>query len=175
MSENSNPGAKIGRGMLTISWILVLIFLVLLFGNWEKRQINPNMQVEGMVSDQARTVVLQRNRYGHYVASGTVNGNPVMFLLDTGATNVAVPKKLARKLQLKPGAPYLVSTANGNVEVRATIIPVLQLGPITLHDVRASINPGMEEEDGILLGMSVLKELDFSQKGDELTIVQYLN
>lgn len=172
MSEESLPGKGIGKIMLTISWIFVLIVLVLWFGRWEEKQYNPNMSMEGVVMDDTRTVVLKRNRYGHYVSPGKVNDVPVTFMLDTGATQVAVPANLAKKLNLNSGARFSVSTANGIVEVRATTIDQLQLGPIILHDVRAAINPGMDGEE-ILLGMSVLKQLDFSQKNDELTLTQY--
>lgn len=172
MSEESPPGKAIGKTMLIISWIFVLIVLVLLFGRWEEKQYNPNMSIDGVVTNDARTVVLERNRFGHYVSSGKVNGVPVTFMLDTGATQVAIPANLADKLRLTPGARFNVVTANGIVEVRATTIDELHLGPIVLHDVRAAINPGMSGEE-ILLGMSVLKQLDFSQRNNELTLTQY--
>ncbi len=172
MSEETPPGKAIGKTMLTISWILVLIVLVLLFGRWEEKQYNPNMSAKSVVTSQARTVVLERNRFGHYVSSGKINGEQVTFMLDTGATQVAIPENLTEKLRLEPGARFPVTTANGIVEVRATTINELQLGPIILHDVRAAINPGMSGNE-ILLGMSVLKQLDFSQKNNELTITQH--
>ena len=52
-----------------------------------------------------------------------------------------------------------------------TVIDHLQLGSISIRDVRSSIVPGMHQDE-ILLGMSVLKQLDFSQSGNELTIRQ---
>jgi len=68
----------------------------------------------------------------------------------------------------------MVSTANGNAEVRATKIDKLMLGTIQLQNVQASITPGMTGDE-ILLGMSVLKQLDFTQSGKTLTLRQYLN
>jgi len=166
------PGKKIGRGMLHLMWIGVLIGLTFVFGVWEEQQYNPNSKLEGSKNGTSQTVVLKRNVMGHYVASGLINGVPVVYLLDTGASSVAIPQNLAAKLGLRPGARYMVSTANGNVEVRGTTIDKLELGPIVVHNVQAAINPGMQGEE-ILLGMSVLKNLDFYQSGKQLTITQH--
>jgi len=68
----------------------------------------------------------------------------------------------------------MANTANGQVQVRATRINTLQLGPITLYNLEASINPGMDGNE-ILLGMSALKQIEFSQKGKFLTLRQLPN
>lgn len=168
----SNGHRPLGRGMLAIFWLLALALLTVFFGSWEDKQYNPNQTVNSQQGDGLREVVLQRNRYNHYVANGQINGKEVTFMLDTGATAVVVPKNLANKLGLIPGKRYFASTANGRVEVRGTRIDTLQLGAITLHDLRASINPGMDGNE-ILLGMSALKQVEFSQRGKELTLRQY--
>lgn len=171
--KDINPDKKIGRRMFTIMWIIVLASLSLVFAKWENKRYNPNTSLEGTGNATSQTVVLKRNDMGHYVASGLVNSMPVIYMLDTGATVVSVPQGLARRLNLKPGPRYRVSTANGTVVVRGTTIKKLELGSITLYDIPASINPGMGGEE-ILLGMSVLKQLDFHQSGNELSITQYL-
>lgn len=158
--------------MLTLLWVGVLGALTFFFAAWEKKQYNPNSNLEGVSGDNSHSVVLKRNNMGHYVASGLINGVPVVYMLDTGATSVAVPSHLARDLKLVAGARYLVNTANGQIEVRGTRIDKLDLGPISLEGVSAAINPGMQGDE-ILLGMSVLKQLDFSQSGDELTLTQF--
>ncbi|WP_185235864.1 retropepsin-like aspartic protease family protein [Teredinibacter franksiae] len=174
MTDNPPPGKGLGKGMLTLSWVLVLAGLTLFFASREENLYNPNQQLEGGINGSAREVVLERNRYGHYVATGKINGHPVTFMLDTGATHVAIPANLGRKLQLKQGARFPVSTANGTVQVWSTSIDSLELGPIKLNEVRASLNPGMDGDE-ILLGMSALKTLDFSQQGKYLTLRQHLN
>ena len=90
-------------------------------------------------------------------------------MLDTGATTVAVPSGVANNLNLPQGNPIRVNTANGVATAYQTQINKLTLGEIELYDVRASIVPGMHGEQ-ILLGMSVLKQVEFSQVGDELTL-----
>lgn len=168
----NRSGQSHGRAMLIIFWLLVLGALTYFFGTWEKKQYNPNQDLSGEQLPGSRQVVLERNRFNHYVASGLINGIPVTFMLDTGATAVVVPANLATKLRLKAGRPHIANTANGQVEVRATRIDTLELGAIRLRDINASINPGMGGEE-ILLGMSALKQVEFSQKGKMLTLRQH--
>ncbi|WP_086930999.1 retropepsin-like aspartic protease family protein [Agarilytica rhodophyticola] len=166
--ENSNAERGLGKGMLVISWIIVLAGLTWVLGRWEGKQYNPNQSLSSSGNGE---ITLIRNRHNHYVASGFINGTPVVFLLDTGATDVAVPLEVANKTKLKPGFTRQVVTANGIADVRDTTIATLELGSIKLHNVRAVISPGMHGSE-ILLGMSALKDLDFSQKGSELTLKQ---
>ena len=163
---------RVGRWMFGLMWLVVLGLLTLGFHYYLARQRNPNEHFEQTVTtDGARVVVLQRNRYGHYVASGSINGQPVEFILDTGATDVAVPEDVARQLGLRRGASARYETANGAAMGYTTRLNVVRLGSIQLRDVRASINPGMADGQ-VLLGMSFLRHLDFSQTGDRLTITQ---
>jgi aspartyl protease family protein len=62
-----------------------------------------------------------------------------------------------------------IQTANGRATAYATRLDSLQLGEIEVRDVRAHISPSMDGEE-VLLGMSVLKQLDFNQQGDTLTL-----
>ena len=171
--SHDNPQRPIGRGMLTMAWICVLGLLTWVFGNWEENQLNPNRTFVSEVGDNgARQVTLEANRYHHYVATGSINRYSVIFLLDTGATEVVVPGELAKELGLAKGPARQTSTANGVITTYVTRLEELQLGPILLFDVRAAINPYMDGEE-ILLGMSALKQLELTQKGDFLTLKQY--
>lgn len=172
--NNQPPGFALGKGMLTVTWIGILVGLTFVFGVWEDKQYNPNRQVDALnLNDEGiKEIVLKRNRFHHYVATGKINGRKVTFMLDTGATDVAVPKRIAEKLGLRPMGVSRAITANGTVDVETTKIDTLALGNIQLYDVRASINPGMVGTE-ILLGMSALKQVEFTQSGDTLTIRQY--
>jgi aspartyl protease family protein len=66
----------------------------------------------------------------------------------------------------------LVSTANGTVPVYATKLNEMRIGDIVLHDIRATINPHTGD-DFVLLGMSFLQHLDFSQRSGQLILSQY--
>lgn len=157
--------------MLTLGWIGALALLTTIFSRWENHQINPNTAPDSLITGQTTQVTLTANRQHHYLADGTINQQPVTFLLDTGATTVSVPAHMARKLGLKRGTPMTSSTANGDVTVHATMISQIKLGDIEFHNVRGSINPGMKD-DAILLGMSALKQVEWRQKADQLTLIQ---
>ena len=171
----NNSSRTAGKGMLILSLTIGLILLTLVFDNLLKRQINPNRNPESIeLRSGIREVTLQRNRQGHYIADGTINDIPVTFLLDTGATDVAIPETIADQANLKKGDARVAVTANGSVNVYSTKIGKLTLGNISLEDISASITPSMFNNT-ILLGMSALKEIDFSQVGSTLTLRQIPN
>lgn len=172
--EQQSPGKSIGQGMLIASFSLGLIALTFLFDGWLDNQSNPNRVPQSSETvDGVREVVLQRNRQGHYVAGGSVNGVPVTFLLDTGATDVAIPEPVAIEAGLSRGYAGQASTANGVVTVYSTVVNELQLGNIRLHDIEASITPSMGG-NVILLGMSALQRVEFTQRGSTLTLRQFV-
>lgn len=175
MGSEKQPGnstQQMGRGMIYLAWILVLGLLTLFFGDILEQQHNPNQNIEPVSgSQQLSQVVLQRNRAGHYVANGKINGEVVRFLLDTGATNVAIPATLARRLNLKKGREGVSRTANGDITTYSTRLDSVDLGGLVQYGVRATILPGMAGNE-VLLGMSYLKHLELIQRGDELMLRQ---
>ena len=91
------------------------------------------------------------------------------FLVDTGATAVAIPSELASRLRLRKGQQVSTITANGIAIAHTTTIDELQLGDIIEHHVPATLVPNLPGGQ-ILLGMSFLKRLDFSQRDDTLVL-----
>lgn len=172
MAEPSSP-EKLGKGMLIAAWIVALLFVTWLFSQWLESKNNPNQEVKSQIgADGVREVTLLRNPDGHYVASGRINRQPVVFMLDTGATLVSVPGDLAKRLGLEKGPPLRANTANGTVTVFFTRLESISLGDIQMQDVRASINPQMRGDE-VLLGMSFLRPLEFTQRGEEIVLRQY--
>ena len=166
VEPNNNP---MGKWMLILAWAAGLGVLTLLFHKQLAEQLNPNSQPHSQTRGERVEVQLQQNRYGHYVTSGLINAQPVVFMLDTGATNVSIPSQLGPTLGLKPGRSVWVQTANGRLQVARTLIDELQIGGIVLRDVTAHLNPGMMGNE-ILLGMSALKQVEFAQRGDRLIL-----
>ncbi len=169
-----NPGLqdhrRIGKWMIFLAWLLGFAMLFFYFNDFLEKERNPNQQVISRIDDSGvLEVVLKRNRYGHYVTNGKINGVKVRFLLDTGATDVAVPEDLADRLSLSRGSKKYYKTANGTVAAFSTVLEQVSIGPIQIDKVRASINPGLKGNE-VLLGMSVLKRIEFTQRGDTLIL-----
>ncbi len=162
---------RIGISMIVLTWGLLILLLSYSFFILSEHQYNPNKNPNsGTNASGAQEVTLQRNRQGQFISSGQINGQPVVFLVDTGASHVVVPSKLADELNLQPEHPFAVVTANGTVTVYSTHLQQVGLGGIELTgDIRASINPHMEG-DLVLLGTSFLRHLEFEQKDDKLIL-----
>ena len=161
---------RTGATMYVLAAIGLVALLTMLFSGILDQQRNPNQVVNTRISnDGATSISLKRNRMGHYVVSGTINGYPAEFLLDTGATAVSVSTDVARHAGLRRGASITASTANGITTAYATRIAEISIGGIQQHDIAASIAPNLPD-DQVLLGMSFLKRLDFSQRGDTLVL-----
>jgi aspartyl protease family protein len=166
--------SRLGRAMLFAAWVVGLALLVMFFTDVIDRQTNPNpdpVAVAGQAGGPQ--VVLQRNRAGHYVAGGRINGEPVVFMLDTGATDVALPLPLARRLGLPMRPGGMSQTANGMVQTWTTRLDSVDLGGLVARNVRASVLPNMPGDE-VLLGMSYLKQLEMIQRGDTLTLRPHL-
>lgn len=168
-TTSNNSAQPAAKWMALFAWISALGLCLWAFSDVLERQSNPNQNVQSVKTKQHIEVRLKRNKQGHYVATGKINGKTVTFLVDTGATTVSIPAHLANKLQVSPQGYGISSTANGNVKTAFTTINTLQLGDIQLNGVSASINPGMQDDE-ILLGMSVLSQLEFTQKQDWLIL-----
>lgn len=168
-----NTGRGLGKTFTWLTWLAVLAVFSLLFDELIATQQNPNQSVDSFTNRNGVTEVkLKQNRYGHYVTNGEINGETVTFLLDTGATQVSVPGDVAERLALSGGRSYWVNTANGQVKVYQTTLSELRIGDIILYNVAAHINPAMQAE-AILLGMSALKRIEFTQAGKTLTLKHY--
>ena len=160
----SNPDSRLGRQMLWLAAFGLLGGLYLLFSILE----TGGGTVSSVDSSGAAMVVLEQDRNGHYLAQGEINGQAVTFLVDTGATDVALPASTARALGLEFGPRVQVMTAAGPANAWMTRLDEVAVGGIRRKNVRASITTG--EFNGILLGMSFLKHYNLQQRDGRLVI-----
>lgn len=151
-----------------VAFVGIVIVMSLAFEHVIEQRENPNASLVAGATLGSQ-VVLTRNRYGSYVAPGQINGQPVTFLVDTGASSVAMPDGVARRLGLERGAQYRSQTAAGITDSYETFIDSVVIGGIKVENVRGSIVPAMGGDE-ILLGMTVLQHIDFSQQGDRLVL-----
>jgi len=169
--KKSDFSSRAGTVMTAAAW---LIFLAILFGLFDylvSQRYNPNQNIITTIDGNQKEIVLTRNRYGHYVTNGWINDTEVVFLLDTGATEVAIPETIASKIGLRKGRKFVVKTANGNVRAYRTHLDSVAVGNIYRYDLNATILTNMTGEE-VLLGMNFLKHFEIIQKGKTLTIKQ---
>lgn len=155
---------RTGTAMIVLGWLLLAGMIWWGFDGY----LNPNDRLAA-VSVAAGEVVLKRGPDGHFRAPGRINGEAVEFLVDTGATVVALPDTLARRLGLRSGPAEHVQTANGDAIAYATRLARVDLAGAAADDVAADIVPGMTGTR-VLLGMSFLARFDIVMNGDEMRI-----
>lgn len=115
-------------------------------------------------------LVIQRAADGHFYAPGTVNGYPVNFLVDTGASLVSVSESVARKVSLTGGMATTFKTANGNRPGRVVGGVHIAVGPVSLPDVKVGIGLRMDKEDDALLGQSFLSRFSITLDGSTMVL-----
>ena len=164
--QRGNPDSRLGQRMLWLAALGLLGGFYLLFSMLEDN--NGGGTVSSMDSNGSIMVTLEQDRNGHYLAEGYINGQAVTFLVDTGATDVALPESTARALGLKFGPKVRVMTAAGPADAWMTRLDEVSVGGLRRTNVRASITSG--EFNGILLGMSFLKDYALQQQDGKLMI-----
>lgn len=111
---------------------------------------------------------------GQYRAQGTINGRPADFLVDTGASLVALSERHAKEMGIDYAASperAPVVTAQGQVNSYLVDLETLTLGGIQTHHVRAAVIPGDYPLE-VLLGMSFLRKVKMEQQADVLVLRQ---
>jgi aspartyl protease family protein len=124
-------------------------------------------------ADSSRTISIDRDRSGHFRTEARVDGNYLDFLVDTGATVIALKERDAARLGLFPSPGEFtanVSTANGQAKAARAHLASIEIGGVRVRDVDALIMP-----DGVLdqnlLGMAFLSRLKrFEYTGGKLVL-----
>lgn len=132
--------------------------------------VEPGLGEEGGGYSPAKTV-LWADGSGFFHADGQINGFPVKFLVDTGASNVAISSELARRIGVATdNSPRgLAGTAGGFTGVARVTLREVTVGDITLRNVEAGVLSGAFPQIP-LLGMSFLGQLDMVREGNRLEL-----
>lgn len=168
----SVAGKTTGKIMMIAAWLIGMLWAIKFFAAWEADQRNPNKDPQSSYKKDYNEVTLESGRAGHYLANGYINGQSVVLLLDTGASQVSVSEAIASRLNLKKGMSIEVDTANGLAKGWMTTLNDIRLGTIKIDNIPATILPNMTDE--VLLGMNFLRELELIRHRDgQLTLRQY--
>lgn len=128
--------------------------------------------IAGFASQGKGNVTLYPDRGGHFFVDGLVNGTNVRFMVDTGATVVAMSSTVANRIGIdyrKLGRPGMASTSAGYVNTYNIMLGTVQVGDITLYNVAGSVIEGSHPREA-LLGMSFLGHLDMKRDGEKMEL-----
>lgn len=149
---------------IVLVWGVVLLLVYFGFTQFIAHQYNPKMQVSQSGAQQEITI--KRAKDGHYRLAAQMNGEPVMLLLDTGATAMTISQELAERIGLPRGQPFIANTANGQVEGYQSILDSLVFGPFEFRHVPIGVVPNLGTE--VLLGMNVIKRFDIRTQNNQM-------
>jgi aspartyl protease family protein len=123
-------------------------------------------------SGGGNSVTLKADARGHFIADGQVNGGTVRFMVDTGATVIALPAAEAKRLGLDylKGDRGVVQTANGNAPAYRVKLDTVRLGDITMNGVDAVVLEGGLQMP--LLGMSFLNRTEMKRDGETMVLTK---
>ncbi len=115
-------------------------------------------------------IVLTAGSGGHFFSQGSINGRTVQFVVDTGATYVAIGQADADRIGLayKKGRPSMVGTANGQVTAYLTSLDVVRVGDVQVYNVEAVVLPATMGT--VLLGNSFLSRFQMRRENDRMTL-----
>jgi len=113
------------------------------------------------VTDGRQEISIPESRDGHYYLDGMVNGVPLTFMIDTGATYVSVSEQFARSARLPPGVAGYFSTANGSVEGKIVKDQDVAAEGFRISGLSVAVTP-LGGKKG-LLGQNFLRRFEVSQ------------
>lgn len=140
----------------------------------KKQNLNLGQSIStASVSGTRPSIKLEADTGGHFLAYGSINGRPMKFLVDTGATSIAFSTAQAQALgiNLQQAQRGAVTTASGHVRSYNVVLNNVKIGDISLNQVEAVIIDSMPG-DVALLGNSFLSRLEMKREGTVLTLTK---
>lgn len=124
------------------------------------------------VSSGQASVTLTADAQGHFITQGSINGNATRFLVDTGATTVAMSSAEARRLGIayQNGERGFSATANGVAPVYRVSLNNVKVGAISLNGVTGTVHESAMPV--VLLGMSFLNRVNMKREGDSMVLTK---
>jgi aspartyl protease family protein len=166
-------GRRLGKSVRDFGiWVLIFAMVVIAYGFRDvlTGELFPGQAIR--VSDEA--VELRRRGDGHFHARLEIEGTPVSFIVDTGASQIVLSLEDARRVGIDPDRLSFTgraSTANGTVRIAPVRLDTVRFGPFVERDVEASVNGGQLQSS--LLGMSYLRHFARIEiSGDTMRLVR---
>jgi aspartyl protease family protein len=141
-------------------------------GKWRTLQLGQSISAHFAAPDKPSVTLVADGR-GHFVTSGTIDGATTQFLVDTGATSIAMSVAEARRLGVNylRGEPGSIATAGGTASAYRVMFDRVKVGDIVLTQVEGVVIEG-PTMSVTLLGMSFLNRLEMKRDGTTLTLTK---
>jgi len=166
MAESTTPSPQSVVRRSTVAMLaLWLLIMAALYGLMQQYLAPRQVTVR---ADNA--VVIARGRDGHFRAAGSVNGEAVLFLVDTGASTVSVTEPLARRAGLEGGEVVRFNTANGVRSGRMVVADEVRLASLAVRGLRVGTGLTGETDTEALLGQNFLRHFDVEIRADQMLI-----
>ncbi|MEW6164807.1 MAG: TIGR02281 family clan AA aspartic protease [Pseudomonadota bacterium] len=138
----------------------------------KQRRMRIGQSVVSAPSSERRSITLAADVKGHFVTAGSINGTPVSFLVDTGATLISLGAADAKRarIDMTKGQPGMSMTANGTTRVWKVKLSSVKVGDITLANVDAAVHE--QDMPVVLLGMSFLNRMEIRRDGQSMILTQ---
>jgi aspartyl protease family protein len=120
-------------------------------------------------TSSSNKIVLPLASGGHFFAQGLVNGKPIQFMVDTGATTVALGTEDAKRMGIdyQKGRPVRMGTANGVAQGWLVKLNSVKIGDVEVYEVEAIVGPNMPYA---LLGNSFLSRFSMNRTSDQMVL-----
>lgn len=152
-------------------WGLIFVGVIAGYGLWG--DIQHQLRPKQAVLDNGQ-IELPRMFDGHFYLTAQLNGKPVHFVIDTGASDVVLTREDAARIGINPARLAfngVADTANGSVRTASARVADFAVGGRVDHNVRVSVNEGQMPES--LLGMSYLRRFSKIEiAGDKLVLTR---
>jgi len=171
---------RIGFGEIVrtaLSWVAIFAVFIVAFSYKDKilgvwNHVSGEVLGENEQQMIGKTLRIRQSPDGHFWANAMVNGTPVRFLIDSGATTTAMNLATARKADVELSSspfPVILSTANGEVEAERGTVRNLEVGSIVADDLPVVVAEAFGDSN--VIGMNFLSKLDsWRVEGNEMIL-----
>lgn len=151
------------------STLLFLLFWLVVMGvmYWAMQSFMEPVQAKVQADGSVR---IERGHDGHFRVKGSINGQSVTFMVDTGASMISVTEALAEQAGLEGGERARFRTANGERDGRIVVADEVKVASLTVRNLRVGTGYTGDDTEDALLGQNFLRHFDVQMSGDEMLL-----